>query len=158
MILRGSGKDGVTLTTRVDLIENVTSEDCMKIMVGYNGLKTSQKGIDLAMAHAKAFNGRIVLVASMDKATDDDPASIDDMEKQLEDAKKDIADQGIACETRLLVRGLTPGEDIVDYAREHHIGEIILTIQQTSKVGKIVFGSSSQYVILHADCPVVTIK
>ena len=94
----------------------------------------------------------------MDKATHNDIAAIDDMEKQLETVKKDITGRGIACETHLLIRGLTPGEDIVDYAGKHHVGEIILTIRQTSKVGKIVFGSTAQYVILHATCPVVTIR
>lgn len=130
----------------------------MNILVGYDGSKASRKALDLAVAHAKAFSGRIVVVASLDKGTDSEQKTINDMEKELEVVKKELAVQGPVCESHLLIRGLTPGEDLVDYAREHDIDEIILAIQRTSKVGKLIFGSTAQYVILNADCPVVTVK
>ena len=38
------------------------------------------------------------------------------------------------------------------------VGEIIVGIVQKSKVGKLLFGSTAQYVILNASCPVVTVK
>lgn len=130
----------------------------MKIMVGYDGSKESKKAIDLAIDHAKAFNGQIVVVASLDKGTDSEQKAINAMEKELEAVKSELASRGSSCETHLLIRGLTPGEDLVNYAQEHDIDEIILAIQRTSKVGKLVFGSTAQYVILNADCPVVSVK
>jgi nucleotide-binding universal stress UspA family protein len=53
---------------------------------------------------------------------------------------------------------MTPGEDLVDYAGENGIDEIIIGIKRRSKVGKLLFGSNAQYVILKAPCPVVTVK
>ena len=130
----------------------------MKIMVGYDGSVASKKAVDLAISHAKAFDGEIVAVASMDKGTDDDLKAINRMEAELEKLKSDIKSQGPSCETHLLIRGMSPGEDLVEYAQEQKIDEIILAIQRTSKVGKLVFGSTAQYVILNANCPVVTVK
>jgi nucleotide-binding universal stress UspA family protein len=137
---------------------NLQSEDIMKIMVGYNGSRESKKAIELAVDHARAFNGRIVVVASMDKGTESDQEAINTMEKELEAVQGDLADRVSLCETHLLARGLTPGEELIDYAREHDIDEIILAIQNTSKAGKLVFGLTAQYIILNADCPVVTVK
>ncbi len=66
--------------------------------------------------------------------------------------------EGIACETHVLVRGLTPGEDIVDFAKDHKMDEIIIGIEKKSKVGKLFFGSNAQYIILESPCPVVSRK
>jgi len=56
------------------------------------------------------------------------------------------------------VRGLQPGEDLVQYAEENQIDQIIIGVRQRSKVGKLLFGSTAQYVILEAPCPVVSVK
>jgi nucleotide-binding universal stress UspA family protein len=56
------------------------------------------------------------------------------------------------------VRGLEAGEDLVRFAKEEEIDEIYIGIKKRSKVGKFIFGSTAQYVILEAHCPVVTIK
>ena len=53
---------------------------------------------------------------------------------------------------------LTPGEDIVEYAKTNNIEEIILGVVRKSKVGKLIFGSTAQFVILNAVCPVTTLK
>jgi len=50
------------------------------------------------------------------------------------------------------------GEDLVKFANENDIDEILIGIQKTSKVGKLLFGSTAQFVILEASCPVVTVK
>jgi len=130
----------------------------MKIMVGYDGSEVSMKAVDLAVSHALAFDGQIFAVASMDKGTEDELKVIKELEQALQTLKYDIEDQGPSCETHLLIRGMSPGEDLVRYAREQEIDEIILAIQRKSKVGKLIFGSTAQHVILNAPCPVITIK
>jgi nucleotide-binding universal stress UspA family protein len=58
----------------------------------------------------------------------------------------------------LSVRGLEAGEDIVQMAEERKADEIIIGIQRKSKVGKLLFGSTAQYIILRAPCPVLTVQ
>ena len=53
---------------------------------------------------------------------------------------------------------LESGEDLVQFAEQNKIDEIILGIRKRSKVGKLMFGSTAQYVILNAPCPVVSVK
>jgi nucleotide-binding universal stress UspA family protein len=53
---------------------------------------------------------------------------------------------------------VSPGEDLVEFATENKIDEIIVGIKKLSKVGKLLMGSTAQYVILEAECPVVSVK
>ena len=79
-------------------------------------------------------------------------------EEKLEEAKKFLADRGVVHEAHLLIRGKTPGEDIVTFATENNCSEIIIGVKSRSKVGKMLFGSTAQYVILKAVCPVISVK
>ena len=53
---------------------------------------------------------------------------------------------------------MEPGEDIVGFAKDNGADEIIIGVKSRSKVGKLLFGSTAQAVILQAHCPVVTVK
>ena len=57
-----------------------------------------------------------------------------------------------------MIRGLSPGEDLVNFAKENEVDEIIVGVKRRSKVGKLILGSTAQYVILEASCPVVSVK
>ncbi len=130
----------------------------MKIMVGLDGSNTSKKALRLAKEHAKAFDARIELVTSMEKGTESQQKEILQTENDMENEKKLLEDDGISCDTHLLIHGMTPGEDLVEFAEENKIDEIVIGVRRRSKVGKLVFGSTAQYVILSAHCPVVTVK
>jgi len=79
-------------------------------------------------------------------------------EHELSRAQRLFDDKKIFCKPKLLVRGLRPGEDMVQFAGENKVDEIVIGIKRRSKMGKLLFGSTAQYVILHATCPVVTVK
>jgi nucleotide-binding universal stress UspA family protein len=130
----------------------------MKILVGLDGSKSSKEALSLAKKHAKTFNAMIDLVTSMEKGTEAQQKEIEDSEHDLENAKKLLEKDGISCDTHLLIRGMVPGEDIVEFAEKNEVDEIVIGVRRRSKVGKLVFGSTAQYVILNAHCPVVTVK
>jgi nucleotide-binding universal stress UspA family protein len=130
----------------------------MKILVGYRGTNVGKDLLRLAAEHAKAFDAEVLLVTSMpggDKTTRD---QVIEAEKKLDEAKLFLDEQGIKNETHLLIRGKTAGEDIVDFAAQNNCYEILLGVKSRSKVGKILFGSTAQFVILKAMCPVVSVK
>ena len=130
----------------------------MKFIVCLDESNTSKAASGLAAKYAAVFNADLTLVTSMLKGTENEKKKIDAAEKQLNDLKTTYESDGISCNTHLLIRGLSAGEDLVDFAKEQKADQIFIGIKRRSKVEKLVFGSTAQYVILHADCPVVTVK
>jgi nucleotide-binding universal stress UspA family protein len=130
----------------------------MKIMVGYDGSNAAKNALNLAKVHAKAFHAKVYILTSMVKGSEKQVQEIRNTEHELEYIKSQLEEEKIPCETHLLIRGLTPGDDLVQFAKDNKADEIIVGIAKKSKVGKFVFGSNAQYVILEAHCPVVTVK
>ena len=130
----------------------------MKILVGYDGTNSAKDALNLSKSHAKAFDASVDVVTSMQKGTESERKAIEQAERGLEYAKTLLEDADISCNTHLLIRGLSAGEDLVEFASENQIEEIIVGVKRRSKVGKLLMGSTAQYVILQANCPVVTIK
>jgi nucleotide-binding universal stress UspA family protein len=131
----------------------------MKILVAYvGGSEIASKILDIAKKHAKAFKASVFVASSMERVSEKEQVSLDKIEKQLAYVKETMEADGIPCETHILVRGLTPGEDIVEFAADRKVDEIIIGIEKKSKVGKLLFGSNAQYIILESSCPVVSVK
>jgi len=130
----------------------------MNILVGYDGSNSAKDALVLAKKHAAAFDATVIIVSSLTGGSVTHAVEVEHATENLETAKKMFDEDGVQCETKLLVRGMTPGEDIVDYAKEKAIDEIIIGIKRRSKVGKLLFGSNAQYIIIKAPCPVVTVK
>ncbi len=130
----------------------------MKILVGYDGTNAAKEALSLAKEHAKAFGGSVNIVTSMEKGTESQREEIEQAERGLEWAKSLFDENDIDCKSHLLIRGLMPGEDIVQFAEENSADEIIVGVKRRSKVGKLLLGSTAQYVILKANCPVVSVK
>ena len=133
-------------------------ESVMKILVGYDGTNSAKEALNLAKSHAKAFGATVEVVTSMQTGTESERKVIEQAERGLAYAKSLFEDGGIECNTHLLIRGLSPGEDLVGFANENQIDQIIVGVKRRSKVGKLLMGSTAQYVILQARCPVVTVK
>lgn len=130
----------------------------MKILVGYDGSNAAKDALVLAKKHAKAFEGKVFVLSSLEKGNEDQLPKIEQAERDLEYAKNFFDKDGIPCQTHLLIRGLSPGEDLIEFANENEIDEIIIGVRRRSNVGKLIFGSNARYVIMEANCPVVTIK
>lgn len=144
---------------KINTAEYLKMGEMMKILVAsVGGRDIEQQVLDVARKHAKAFNATLYIASSMERVSEKEQMDLDRIEKHLAHIKETMDAEGIACETHILVRGFTPGEDIVEFAADQKMDEIIIGIEKKSKVGKLLFGSNAQYIIMEASCPVVSVK
>jgi len=130
----------------------------MKILVGYDRSKTSENALNHAQQCAQAFNAEVHVVTSLEQGAALRKEDIDKAENQLEKIKKPFTIAGIACEVHASISYQSPGEDLLRYAKLNEIDLIVIGVRRRSKVGKLVTGSTAQYVILNAACPVLSVK
>ncbi|MBF0209416.1 MAG: universal stress protein [Desulfamplus sp.] len=128
----------------------------MKILVSYDNEVRTSTVMDLALKRAKQLGAYIFLVKTCD--TDAPQEEIVEVEKKLNYHKDAFEQEGVKCEVHVLIRGIAAGEDIVRFAKEKEADEIVYGMRKESKVGKLVFGSNAQYIILESHCPVLTVK
>lgn len=130
----------------------------MKFLAAYNGTKESQAALELAKTHAKMFDAELVVISSSEGGQGEKLEDINKIKHDLASIQEDISKDGIECEVEQLARGLTPGEDIVLFAEENEIYQIYVGIRKKSRTSKLILGSTAQFIILKAKCPVTSVK
>jgi nucleotide-binding universal stress UspA family protein len=131
----------------------------MKFMVCYDGSEESKEALKAGLGHAKVWGATLEVVNTLTRVEPLKHSAIKKMEDKLEaEVSEIVGDGGSAYAVQLLVTDLTSGEQMIKFAEEEKIDQIFIGIIKKSKVGKFLFGSTAQYVILNAPCPVVTIQ
>jgi len=130
----------------------------MKILVGYDGSKVAEDALKLAREHARVFAAEVHIITSLRQGRELQKEDIEKAETKLDNLKLNFDFDKIPCETYTSVSYQTSGEDLVQFAKDNAIDFIFIGVRKRSKVGKLVFGSTAQYVILEAPCPVVSVK
>ena len=133
----------------------------MNIIVGYDGSDTAKSAIQLAKIDAKVYAANVHLVTCFTHVQEIRYHEVDRMEaadRELKILKSEFENEGIPCESHLLVSELEAGKRLIKLAREIEADKIFIGIRKRSKVGKMIFGSTAQHVILKAPCPVVSVK
>jgi nucleotide-binding universal stress UspA family protein len=130
----------------------------MKILVGYNGSEVAKSALALAKSYAKMQDALVYVVMSLEGGVGEKIEEINEAAENLKFAQDFLERDGIRCRTEQLVRGLTPGEDLVKFSKENEIDHLFVGIEKKSKTRKMLLGSTAQYVILQAPCPVTSVK
>jgi len=131
----------------------------MKFLVCYDETNEARKALKVAQEHAIVWQAELDVVNAITRVEPLKHTKVKKMEEKMEGEVKEILAEGdTPYEVQLLLTDLTPGEQLVKYAEDQKMDQIFLGIVKKSKVGKFLFGSTAQYVILHAPCPVVTVK
>jgi len=134
----------------------------MKILVGYDYSTVTQDVLALAKQQAQAFKAEVHLLRSLERNPELQRElrrdTIQQAEQNLDQVKREFANMGLACDTHVVVGRLSAGENIVQFAEQNSIDLIVIGVRRRSKVGKLLFGSNAQLIILTAPCPVLTVK
>jgi nucleotide-binding universal stress UspA family protein len=130
----------------------------MNFLVGYNGSNEAKSALSLARDFAKIFDAKIFVMTSMPGGSGESLEEITNTEKILQYAENFLEAEEIECEIHQLARGLSPGEDLVKFAVDNEIDQLFVGVEKKSKTQKMLLGSTAQYVIIKAPCPVITVK
>jgi nucleotide-binding universal stress UspA family protein len=131
----------------------------MKFLVCYDETNEAKKALKVAQEHAKVWNAKLEVVKAIIRVEPLKHSRVQKMEESLAgEVKKILGSDDPPYDVQLLLTDLTSGEQLVKFAEDMKIDLIFLGIVKKSKVGKLLFGSTAQYVILHAPCPVVTVQ
>ena len=130
----------------------------MKFLVAYSGSSEARAALRLAIEHASLFKAKVFVITSMEGGQSEKPKDIARVNQELKQVRQQIEDAGLDHEVHETARGLTPGEDIVRFAKENSIDQIYVGIEKKSRTRKLLLGSTAQYIILRATCPVITVK
>jgi nucleotide-binding universal stress UspA family protein len=130
----------------------------MKFLVGYNGSVEAAAALELACQYADVFEASIVVVSSSGGVFGEKQSDIEKAQENLAAAQQILLKAGVVYECNQLARGVSPGEDLVRFAAEEDIDQIFVGIEKRSRTQKLLLGSTAQYIILNAPCPVVTVK
>ena len=131
----------------------------MKILVGYDGSNESKEALRLAKKHAKGMDAKIEIANAIARSDPLEYHKIQETEQELDlDVKEILNGDNALYDTHLLVSDLSSGDQLVAFAERYDIDEIIIGVPKRTRVGKALFGSTVQHIILNAPCPVVTVN
>ena len=131
----------------------------MKFLVCYDDTNEAKEALKVAQEHAKAWNAKLEVVKAIVRVEPLKHSRVQKMEENLtEQVEKILGGDDPPYEVQLQLTDLTSGEQLVKFAEDQKTNLIFIGIVKKSKVGKLLFGSTAQYVILHAPCPVVTVQ
>lgn len=129
----------------------------MKIMVAYDGSEIAHRALLVAQKRARNLQAELHIFTALGNGKND-AAQNSRLQILLNNFEQLCKDSDIACTVETSTQALSVAEDIVRYARDHQIDEIVIGLRRRSQLGKLLFGSTSRQVILNAPCPVLSVK
>lgn len=128
----------------------------MTIIVGYVPRPEGRAALRRAVAEATLRDDDLlVLNAARGEAWTEAGVAT---EQDLDAVRAELAGAGVRFDLRQVVRGTDPAAEVVDAAVEAGAQLIVIGLRRRSAVGKLIMGSTSQRILLEADCPVLAVK
>ncbi len=130
----------------------------MKFIACYENTPAGTAALRLAIQHAAVWGAEVEVASAIVR---DEPIKYARLKEKEEDLEKEVRpffiDTAIKFDTHLLVDDMEAGEQILHFAKRKKADMIFLGVKRKSRVSKRRFGSNARYMVLNADCPVVTV-
>jgi nucleotide-binding universal stress UspA family protein len=128
----------------------------VSIIVGYVPTPEGEAALERAILEARKDNTLLVVINS---SRGDAPV---DKRYAQEDAITNIGDrlrnEGIEHQILQPVRGNEAANEVLRAADEYRADLIVIGLRRRTPVGKLIMGSTSQQILLEADCPILAVK
>jgi nucleotide-binding universal stress UspA family protein len=126
------------------------------IVVGYIPTPEGLAAVDYAADVAERVSAAVTVVNTGIHGNDSDPSFANSTEIDAIGAR--LTERGVTADVRQPVQIEVPAEEILRVADEVAADLIVIGLRRRSLVGKLFLGSTSQQIIIDAECPVVTVK
>lgn len=127
-----------------------------RILVGLDDSEESWDAFNYAILEAEENEiEKMTIVYSEEKAGDEEYRAGENI---LEEAEEKASEEGIEVDTKLLVRGYDPDEDIVRFAEENRYDHIIIGHRGRSGIGGALLGNVAEGVVENAHCAVTVVR
>ena len=123
-----------------------------RLLVGTDGTAASERLLDYLDGNVDG-DDTVYIVNSLkggDETSSDDISEGDEAIEILEEGLEGTA----TVESHQYIRGNAPIEDLLAAGEEFEIDEYIIGVRKRSPVGKMMFGSTAQNLLLETDLPV----
>jgi len=140
----------------------------MKILVPVDFSDCSRKALEYALPFASQFHAEIALLhvvhvnyyaANSEYTTFDYPELIEETqragEKELDNLARSLSK---TCPVKTLIRTGHPGSVIVDTAKKRGMDLIIISTHGHTGFKRVFLGSTAEYVVRYAPCPVLIVR
>jgi nucleotide-binding universal stress UspA family protein len=126
----------------------------MKILLAYVPSATAEAAFSYAIAEARSKQADLLVLASEQAPDPRKHRSVTDPRPLAER----LEETGVPFELQIVPRRDDPADDLLEAIEKQDVDLAVLGIRKRTPIGKILLGSTSQRVIMEAECPVVCVK
>lgn len=128
----------------------------MALLVCYIPTPEGEAALDWSLAHALDKNEELfVLNVSRGEAVLEARRVYDDQARELE---KRLVASGVTYTLRRVTHSGDAADQVLAVAKEIDPEQIVIGLRKRSMAGKVLWGSTAQRIMLHADHPVTAVK
>ena len=128
----------------------------MSIIVGYVPTPEGEAALERAISEARRSSKLLVVInlsggdATVDKryAQGSDIATIEER----------LGREGVEHHILQPVRGNDAANEVLQAAEDYRAELIVIGLRRRTPVGKLIMGSTSQQILLEAECPILAVK
>ncbi len=129
----------------------------MKLMICYEGRENDENYLKQASDFVKSFQGSVHFISCVLRDSHLQDRAIELAQSNLTLAREYFENKGINAGSHVVLSAATEGEALMAYCRENEFDMLMVRVQTRSKVGKFIYGSTAQFMIIESKCPVVCI-